>query len=195
MRGGGVPLARHSKRCASLAIALAAGLACGLWLAPQRASATRDDYGAEASFLVNFARLVVWPLAARPAPGAPMVIGVVGDTDAQQAIAQGVGDESVESHHIEVRRVEKPEQVAGTHILFVADARGADVEALIQAARGHASLSVGESDGFAARGGIVNFFSEGDKLRFEINLAAARATGLQISSRMLGLARLVETDE
>jgi hypothetical protein len=194
MRGGGL-LARRSSRCASLAIALAGGLVCALWLAPQRADATRDDYGAKAAFLVNFARLVVWPMAARPAPGEPLVIGVVGGAAARQAIAQGVGDASVESHRIEVRNVEKPEQVAGTHILFVAEGRDADVAALIQAARGHASLSVGESDGFAARGGIVNFFSEGEKLRFEINLAAARATGLQISSRMLGLARLVETDE
>jgi hypothetical protein len=176
-------------------VALAACLACAAWLVPLHAGASQGGYDAKAAFLLNFARLVIWPLAARPGPDEPVVIGVAGGEAAREAIERGIDGASVESHRIEVRSVEKPEQVPGTHILFVAGELDADAETLIEAARGHAALSVGESDGFAARGGIINFFSEGDKLRFEINLAAARATGLQISSHMLGLARLVETGE
>jgi preprotein translocase subunit Sec61beta len=50
---------------------------------------------------------------------------------------------------------------------------------------------VGESEGFATRGGVVNFFSEGKKLRFEINPQAAAQAEIEISSRLLRLAKLV----
>ena len=33
---------------------------------------------------------------------------------------------------------------------------------------------VGETPGFAEQGGIINFFLEGDRIRFEINADAAR---------------------
>ena len=46
--------------------------------------------------------------------------------------------------------------------------------------------------GFAARGGMVNFTVEESKVRFEINEDAARRAGLKISSKLLRLAELVE---
>jgi len=49
---------------------------------------------------------------------------------------------------------------------------------------------VGGSEGFAMRGGIINFTIEGGNIHFEIRLAAERA-GLKISSRLLSLARVV----
>jgi len=188
-------VARLVRRRVARGITLAIALACAAALAPRDAGAARGEYDVKAAFLLNFARLVTWPQSARPAPGEPVVIGVAGGEDAREAIARGIDGASVESHRVEVRGVEKPEQVSGAHILFVTRDLEQDAAALVEAARGGSALSVGESDGFAARGGIVNFFSEGNKLRFEINLEAARASGLQISSRLLGLARLVEAGE
>ena len=188
-------MARLVKRSAARGVAVAIALACAAGLAPLHAGAARSEYDVKAAFLLNFARLVTWPQDARPGPGEPVVIGVAGDEAARDAIARGIDGASVESHPVEVRSVAKPEQVSGAHILFVTRELEQGADALIEAARGGSALSVGESEGFAARGGIVNFFSEGNKLRFEINLDAARASGLQISSRLLGLARLVETVE
>lgn len=188
-------MARLVSRNATRRIALTACLAWAAWLVPLHAGAARSEYEVKAAFLLNFARLVIWPQTARPGPGEPVVIGVAGGDAALEAILRGIDGASVESHRVEVRGVEKPEQVSGAHILFVTRELESGADALIAAAQGSSSLSVGESEGFAARGGIVNFFSEGNKLRFEINLEAAQASGLQISSRLLGLARLVETGE
>jgi hypothetical protein len=54
-------------------------------------------------------------------------------------------------------------------------------------------LTVGETQGFADGGGIINFIEENNKIRFEINAEAARRTGLNISSELLKLARLVKS--
>ena len=52
-------------------------------------------------------------------------------------------------------------------------------------------LIVGESAGFAQRGAAVNFFIEANKIRFEINVDAARQRGLKISAKLLTLAKIV----
>jgi len=51
---------------------------------------------------------------------------------------------------------------------------------------------VSDTDGFAKRGGVANFVTVDDKIRFVINKKAADAAGLKISSRLLRIAQVVE---
>jgi hypothetical protein len=53
-------------------------------------------------------------------------------------------------------------------------------------------LTVGETDNFAAEGGIINFKIEAGSVRVQINLEAARRQQLRISSKLLSLAEIVE---
>jgi hypothetical protein len=55
-------------------------------------------------------------------------------------------------------------------------------------------LTVGESNGFADSGGVINFFVEGKRVRLEINLGAATRSRLKISAKVIAVARLVKTD-
>jgi hypothetical protein len=57
--------------------------------------------------------------------------------------------------------------------------------------RGSSVLTIGETKGFAQRGGIINFTIEKNKLHFEINLDAAKQTPLTISSKVLAIAKIV----
>lgn len=159
------------------------------------ALAARDEYEVKAAFLLNFARLVSWPDAARPGAKEPIVVSVLGEEQVAQGIAAGIGDTMVGSHPVEVRGVSLAEELAGTHILFVGRGEPENLGELLEVARVNAALAVGESDGFALRGGVINFFTRDKKLRFEINPEAARRAGLQISSRLLRLAVLVEEGE
>ena len=52
---------------------------------------------------------------------------------------------------------------------------------------------VAEVPGFARSGGIINFTIKEDKVRFEINPAAAQRANLTISSQLLRLATIVRT--
>ncbi len=94
-------------------------------------------------------------------------------------------------HPVVVKALSDASEVASCHIVFIAGQAGDGDQAVLAAARGHAALSVGEHDGFALRGGVINFYSEDKKLRFEINPKAADEAGLRISSRLLRLAKLV----
>jgi hypothetical protein len=50
---------------------------------------------------------------------------------------------------------------------------------------------VGETRGFLANGGIINFVFDEERVQFEINHKAATRAGLRISSRLLGVAKSV----
>ena len=52
-------------------------------------------------------------------------------------------------------------------------------------------LTVGEMKDFTAKGGIIGFVVEKKKVRFEVNLTAARRADLKISSKLLRLAKRV----
>jgi hypothetical protein len=165
---------------------LAAGLAVA---AP--AGATWDEYEVKAAFLLNFARLVEWPAAARPA-AQDLVVAVLGSKEVERVISRSIGDESVGERSVTVRRISGPEEVAGSHIVFVS--RDADdLAPVLDAARAHAALAVGESEGFARNGGVINFFVEDKRLRFEINTDAASRARLKVSSRLLRLAVLIQS--
>jgi hypothetical protein len=46
-------------------------------------------------------------------------------------------------------------------------------------------------EGFARQGGVIGFRLDGNKVRFDVNVEAARQSGLRISSKLLRLARVV----
>ena len=49
-------------------------------------------------------------------------------------------------------------------------------------------LTVSDMEGFAEAGGVIGLMKTDEKIRFEINLLAAKEAGLVISSRLLSLA-------
>ena len=57
--------------------------------------------------------------------------------------------------------------------------------------KGRSVLTVGDVADFARQGGVVRFFNENNKIRIRINLEAAKAANLTISSKLLRLADVV----
>jgi hypothetical protein len=55
-------------------------------------------------------------------------------------------------------------------------------------------LLVGDSERFANRGGAIGFQIEDKKVHFEINPEAAKRAGLELSSQLLKLARIVKDE-
>ena len=68
---------------------------------------------------------------------------------------------------------------------------GADLDAALKAAKSGSVLTIGDAASFTDAGGVIQFYLEDRKVRFEINLAAAQRAKLQISSQLLKLARVV----
>ena len=76
-------------------------------------------------------------------------------------------------------------------ILFVSGSEQVDTAKILRLLDGASVLTVGEVEQFAERGGIINFKTEDNKIRFEINPDAAKRAKLELSSQLLKLALIV----
>ena len=155
---------------------------------PLRAAVAKE-YQLKAAFLYNFTKFIEWPRERFATEGSPIIIGVLGMNPFGEELSIIVKDRTVNGRPILVTFLPTAAEVGAVHLLFVP----AGEETLLPAAAwSHVAIvTVGESPDLAARGGMIIFTQVGDKLRFEINLAAAERNGLKISAQLLKLATVV----
>jgi hypothetical protein len=181
------------RRPASRLLFLAVTLAwCGFGAAPLQAQEfNRKEYQVKAVFLFNFIQFVEWPATSFPTAEAPIKIGVYGDDPFAGALEAAVHGEKVRQRSIVIERSSRLEALRECHVVFVCRSERESVGTILAVLGSRPVLTVGEVPDFARRGGVINFYLEGQKVRFEINRAAAQRSGLKLSSQLLSLARLV----
>jgi hypothetical protein len=166
---------------------------CFLASATQAQSAT--EYQVKAAFLFNFAKFVEWPADAFPGADAALQICVLGQDPFGHEFEQVIADKNVNGHRIEVIHPSGVPQAKACQILFVAASAKPQMRETLRALRGASVLTVGDSDGFARMGGIINFVLDEGRVRFEINVKAAERAHLKVSARLLTVAKLIVTED
>jgi hypothetical protein len=185
-----------SRRLGILIVALSVSLS---W-APEAFSQARDasdssEYLIKAGFIFNFAKFVEWPQTTFAQPDSPIVIGILGTDPFGTIIDQIVQDKKIGGRGFVVKRLKwgaDPKDLKECKILFVGASERIHIDELVQIVRGLPILTVGETPGFAERGGVIRLVLEDNKVRFEVNVDAAHQAGLTISSRLLTLARIIQ---
>lgn len=160
------------------------------------ADARKDlEYQVKAAFLFNFAKFVEWPADAFAKPGDPLAICVLGKDPFGESLDQVVRGETVNGRPLVVRRPRQALEARGCQILFLAGLERQRQDEALAAVEGASILTVGEGDGFLASGGVIRFVLEQNRVRFDVNLAAAEASRLKLSSRLLSLAHTVQPSQ
>jgi len=181
-------------------------------------SATDREYGLKAAFLCNFMMFVdggrfQWDSEEKhPSdPNQSVLIGIVGKTPFGQAF-EPLKDKKIRNRRVTVKQFKgfselidedghSPQQhpqieaIRRCHLLFVCASEKPYIDALLKPIRTSGILTVADVPGFLEAGGMVNFVIEDKKVRFEINVAAARRAQLQIRAKLLRLARQVVTED
>jgi len=184
------------RRVGILIVALSVSLS---W-APETFAQARDssdssEYLIKAGFIFNFAKFVEWPTTAFAQPDSPIVIGILGTDPFGTIIDQIVQDKKIGARGFVVKRLKWGSDVKDLRdckILFVSASEKAHMDELLQMVKGLPVLTVGETPGFAERGGVIRFVLEDNRVRFEVNVEAAHQAELTISSRLLTLARIIQ---
>ena len=158
------------------------------------ASAQSREYQIKAAFLYNFAQFIDWPSAAFANTNAPFNIGILGDDPFDGSLDQTIQDETIGGHRIVAVRSQHIEDLKNCQMIFVCKSEKKHVGEILTELDSKPILTVSEIDGFAQRGGGINFFLAGTKVRFEINPGAAQSDGLKISSQLLSLGKIVQSE-
>ena len=155
-------------------------------------AAEADEYKVKGTFLLRFAKFVEWPSEDQVGLKDEIRVCVLGSGRVASVLSDVLRGESAGRRDVIVRRVEDLAGVAWCRIVFITKSSELEPEIVVTSLGATSILTVGEMDGFAENGGMVNFTGDKNKVRFEINQRAASRAGLKISSKLLRLAELVE---
>jgi hypothetical protein len=190
VQGHGKVLVRSARLKAGFATALAAALAVAYAIVCAAAPAP-GEYQVKAVFLFNFTQFVEWPADAFNDDEAPFVIGVLGKDPFGVHLDEAVRGERVGARALVVERYASLEKIREPQILFVGDLTTSRPAELAAALAGRKVLTVGDAQGRAGREVVIGFVSDRNRIRLRINLKAAEAAGLVISSKLLRPAEIV----
>src|ERR1700719_2247446 len=150
-----------------------------------------DEYRLKAAFLFHFTQFVEWPTGSLGNADAPFVICIAGEDPFRGGLEETVQGKSVASRPVRIRHIKRVQEGQECRVLFIGKSESEGISPLTATLRNMPVLTVGESDDFLKKAGIIRFCVEDRKIRFEVNQEAAETVNLKISSRLLLLAKTV----
>lgn len=147
------------------------------------------DHRVKAAFLCKFIKYMDWPSSIIVRNEGEFVIGVYGDSPIAGNLFS-IMPKEVAGWKLKIIKIEDVEKVVETNMLFLSSSEEGQFPEIIDLLHNTSVLTVSDNDNFLERGGIVKFFTLDKMVRFEINLAAAKAADIKISSKLLRLAKI-----
>jgi hypothetical protein len=182
-------IARH---CAGiLRQVFPAWLLLGAWLVRADETKTFSEYQVKAVFLFNFTKFAYWPPEAASQTNAPFVIGIVGKDPFGAILDQAVRTEQFHHRPIVIHRFEENETAANCQILFIARSEKDRLPSILEEVKGRPVLTVADTPLAAEQGVMINLALAQGSIKMEINQKAVVAAGLQVSGKVLSLAKIV----
>ena len=149
-------------------------------------SAAAAEYQVKAAFLFNFAKFVEWPPNAFADANTPFVIGVLGQDPFGSYLDDTVRGEQVNGRQLSVQRYRSVTDIQKCHVLFISRSESERLDEIVANLKYRKILIVTDAEG-GAGGVMIRFINEGNKIRFKIDVQAAKAANLTISSKLLRL--------
>lgn len=153
------------------------------------AGAPVSEYQLKAVFLFNFAHFVEWPPGALAEDQTPFVIGVLGKDPFGSSLDEVVRGENVSRHPLAIERYPDVGRLRNCQILFIPAEELPHLAQILDALKGRSVLTV--TEGPAPRGVVIALLKEDSHIRMRIDLTAAKANNLTISSKLLRPAEIV----
>jgi hypothetical protein len=177
-------------------ITVAAVLTAAAFIAPgplaaREVAQSQSEGSVTAALLYNFAKFTEWP--ALP-PGAPIAMCVVADVGMTDVVAATVKGQQINGHPVLVSQPPDSAAWSNCQVLFIADSEARRLAEALARIRSNPVLTVSNGRSFAKTGGIIELYVDSGKMRFAINVEAAERAGVRLSSRLLGLAKIVRND-
>ncbi|MHC4266915.1 MAG: YfiR family protein [Planctomycetota bacterium] len=151
----------------------------------------KKEYHIKAAFLLNFAKFTEWPPHVFSETSSSLTLYILGKDPFDEAL-KTIEDKIVKGRKLVVRKASCIEDIKECHILFISTSEKKNLSEILTKIKDKPILTVAETKNFCQSGGTVNFIVVKNKVHFEINVDAAKRTGLKISSKLLKLSAIIK---
>jgi hypothetical protein len=148
------------------------------------------EYEVKATYLYNFARFVDWPASATLKDD-PFAICVLGQDPFGPALDAVLAGETIDGKAVVAKRIARPQEAASCRVLYISSSEDRRIKVILATLDKMDVLTVSDIPEFSRHGGMIEFVLDGNKIRFEVNLASAEGAGLSLSSELLKVATIV----
>ena len=155
-----------------------------------RAQST-NEYQEKAVFLYNIAKFVNRPSGGSTDPQSPIAICIVGADPFGSVLDNTLKGKTINGQDVVVKRFRRGQDARVCNIAFIGSSQKDHLQSILESLKGTSVLTVGDAEGFAELGGVINFTMVEDHIHFEVNVDAAARAHLKISSKLLSLAKIV----
>jgi hypothetical protein len=177
------------------------------------------EYEVKAAFMYQFVNFIDgWKFQQKSDEGngenadddKPIVIGIIGKNPFQDAFvplkAKQIKDKNVvvkyfkglselNSDDEKVALHPEIERIKQCDLLFICSSEHEYIKDILNPIRHEPILTIADTHCFVESGGVINFIMDKNKVRFEINTAAAHRAKLKIRSKLLRLAKRILKDD
>ncbi len=181
---------------AACTIGLAGGVSetlAGMYSHSAPSAQSSREYMIKAAFLYNFAKFTTWPIEAFSDPQTPLRLCIIGEDPFGTAM-ESIEGKSIKNRPLAVIRIAQVADAERCHTLFVSSSERERLRAILDDLRERPILTISDIPNFARAGGTINLKTVEGRIRFDINVDAANAAGLRLSSKLLRLGNIVSRD-
>lgn len=149
----------------------------------------------KAAYLYNFSRYFDWPTDAFDDAQGHFVIGVLGKDPLGRQLDKLAQKKKIKNRKIVIQRFDSIEQLQSCHLLFITSSVTNDeFQAAIDKTKQASILVVSEHPWTKAKGSSIHLFvDQADTVGFAIDIDVVNSQKLQVSAKLLKLARVSET--
>jgi len=179
------------------------------------------EYQLKAAFIYNFMKFVEWPESiSNPEKNIsekkkePVVLGVLGENYLKEYL-NSLSGKTIKDRPIKIVIIEgfdaykkknsdavvknylaeNRKSIEACHLLLISPSEKEQLAEILKFTEKLPILTVSDISHFAGAGGVIEFVTENNKIRFDVNTVSAEAKKLKISSQLLQLARKVYKKE
>ena len=144
------------------------------------------EYKVKAAYLYNFTKFVSWP---ESNPGDPLNICILGEDPFGYAVDL-LENKTARGRPVVVIYMQDIDN-HDCQVIFISRSEADRLASILQLLANQPVLTVSDIDGFAMKGGCIRLQVVNGKVRFNVNILAARQARLEMSAKLLELARMV----
>ncbi|MBL6445593.1 YfiR family protein [Fulvivirga sp. 29W222] len=140
-------------------------------------------------WLEKFSKFIEWPTTDTLEY---FTITILGEGDINQYLFDIYENRTIKNKPVKINVINKIDNIEYCNILFVNTGQAKELDKVLDRVKSKPILTIGDTQGFAKKGVIINFYLEQNKVRFELNISAAKSSGLDIDFRLLEAARIIK---
>jgi hypothetical protein len=150
------------------------------------------EYQVKAEFIERFTRFIDWPAGSESRGN--FHIGVIGDNPFNGYLDKMAALHKIHNRTVQIHAITDLSQIDSCQLLFIGASERERLKRILAHTESKPILTIGDTNGYAAAGVIINFYTVGENVRFEVNEGAIERSGLKVSAKLLKLAKIVEQE-